>query len=130
VTSAIPRRLLWSVPLALLAFAAALSLRKWRESRPAETCPGHEPGGFDSLTSMSARLRVLVLTAARGYVHRSIPVAVLAIHDLGARRGFAVKATGDPAILRSARLTDFAAIVLLNTTGDFLDTLQQAALER
>ena len=124
------RRLLWSVPIGLLAFAAALSLRKWRESRPAETCPGHEPGGFDSLTSTPARFWVLVLTAARGYTHRSIPAAVSALHDLGARNGFAVKATADPAVLRSERLTDFAAIVLLNTTGDFLDSLQQAALER
>lgn len=130
MTWAISRRLLWSIPLALLALAAALSLRRWRENRPDETCPGHEPGRFDSLTSIPARFRVLVLTAARGYAHRSIPAAVLAIHDLGARRGFAVKATADPAILRSDRLTDFAAIILLNTTGDFLDTLQQAALER
>jgi type 1 glutamine amidotransferase len=130
VTTAIRRRLLWSVPLALLAVAAAMSLRKWRASRPAETCPGHELGPFDSLTAMPARFRVLVLTANRGYTHRSIPAAVLALHDLGARHGFAVKATADPAILRSGRLADFAAVVLLHTTGDFLDGIQQSALER
>jgi len=124
------RRLLWSVPLALLAVAAGLALRKWQASRPAQVCPGHEPGPYDSLTTGAARFRLLVLTTSRGYVHRSIPAAVLALHGLGARHGFAVKATADAAILRADRLADFAAIVLLHTTGDFLDRSEQSALER
>ena len=113
-----------------MAVAAGLSLRKWAANRSAETCPGYERRAFDSLTARPARFRVLVLTANRGYAHRSIPAAVLALQDLGARHGFAVKPTADPAILRSSRLSDFAAVVLLHTTGDFLDSIQQSALER
>jgi type 1 glutamine amidotransferase len=124
------RLLLWSVPLALLAVAAALSFRKWQTARPPETCPGHEPAAFDSLTAKPARFRLLVLTAHRGYAHRSIPAALSALEDLGARHGFALKATAEPAVLRSPRLADFAAIMLLQTTGDFLDSAGQSALER
>jgi type 1 glutamine amidotransferase len=124
------RRLLWSVPIVLLAVAAVLSFRRWQTTRPAETCPGHEPAAFESLTTAPARFRLLVLTAHRGYAHRSIPAAVSALQDLGALHGFAVKASADPAILRSPRLADFAAIVLLQTTGDFLDSTGKSALER
>jgi type 1 glutamine amidotransferase len=55
---------------------------------------------------------------------------VLALHDLGARDGFPVKVTDDPAALRDPRLADFAAVVLLHTTGDFLDSAEQSALQR
>ena len=126
-----PRRLLlWSVPAAVLGAAAVVSVKTWWERRPAETCPGHERAGFDSLTVRPAEFRVLVLTAHRGYAHRSIPAASLALQDLGARYGFAVKLTDDPASLSSSRLSDFAVLLLLQTTGDFLDTTQQSALQR
>ena len=71
-----PRRLLlWSVPAAVLGAAAVVSAKTWWERRPAETCPGHERAGFDSLTVRPAEFRMLVLTAHRGYAHRSIPAA-------------------------------------------------------
>ena len=107
-----------------------MSLESWWERRPAETCPGHPRAGYDSVTVVSVEFRVLVLTAHRGYAHRSIPAASLALQDLGARNGFAVKVTADPAFLTTSRLPDFAVVVLLQTTGDFLDTTQQAALQR
>ena len=126
-----PRRLLlWSVPAAVLAAAAVISLKTWRERRPAETCPGHERSGVDSLTVRPAEFRVLVLTAHRGYAHRSIPAASLALRDLGARNGFAVRVTDDSGFLSSGRLSDFAVLLLLQTTGDFLDSTQQSALQR
>jgi type 1 glutamine amidotransferase len=124
------RRLLWAAPVALLAVASVLAVRKRLASRPPETCPGHAPPAFDSLTARPAQFRLLVLTAARGYVHRSTPAAILALHDLGARHGFAVGTTAAPEALRDTRLRDFAAVVLLQTTGDFLDSAEQVALQR
>jgi type 1 glutamine amidotransferase len=124
------RALLWSPVAVVLGAAVVLSLKAWWERRPAETCPGHERPGFDSLTVRPAEFRVLVLTAYRGYAHRSIPAATLALQTLGARNGFSVKVTADPGILTSSRLSDFAAVVLLHTTGDFLDSTQQSAFQR
>ncbi|HET7240232.1 MAG TPA: ThuA domain-containing protein [Gemmatimonadales bacterium] len=123
------RALLWSVPVAVLGAAALVSLKSWWERRPAETCPGHQRAGYDSLTVAPVEFRVLVLTAHRGYAHRSIPAATLALQDLGARNGFSVKVTADPAFLTIIRLSDFAVVVLLQTTGDFLDSTQQVALQ-
>ncbi len=107
-----------------------MTVNAWWERRPAETCLGHQRAGVDGLTVAPAEFRVLVLTAHRGYAHRSIPAATLALQDLGARNGFAVKATADAAFLSTSRLSDFAAVVLLQTSGDFLDSTQQAALQR
>lgn len=123
-------RWLWLLPLVVIAVAAGLAIRNRRANRPPETCPGHEPGTFDSLTVRPARFRLLVVTTTRGYVHRSLPAAVLALHDLGARHGFAVRTSADPAALRDRRLADFAAVVLLQTTGNFLDRAEASALQR
>jgi type 1 glutamine amidotransferase len=124
------RVLLWSLPAAVLGLAAAMFLERWSERRPADICPGHERPSFDSLTVRPADFRLLVLTAHRGYAHRSIPAATLALHDLGARNGFAVKVTDDPRVLTGSRMSDFAVLVVLQTTGDFLDSAQQVALQR
>lgn len=126
-----PRRvLLWSPVALVLGAALVLSLKTWWERRPTETCPGHRQPDFESVTVRPAEFRVLVLTAHGGYAHRSIPAASMALQDLGARNGFSVKVTSDPGFLASSRLSDFAAVVLLQTTGDFLDSTQQSAFQR
>jgi type 1 glutamine amidotransferase len=124
------RALLWSLPAAVLGLAAAMFLERSLERRPADTCPGHERASSDSLTVRPADFRLLVLTAHRGYAHRSITAATLALYELGARNGFAVKVTDDPGFLTGSRMGDFAVLVLLQTTGDFLDNAQRAALQR
>ena len=49
---------------------------------------------------------------------------------LGARHGFAVAATEDPAAFTDRRLRRYVAVVVfLSTTGDVLDGAQQAAFE-
>jgi type 1 glutamine amidotransferase len=47
---------------------------------------------------------------------------------LAAADGFAVEHTEDPAVFTSARLSHYAAVVLLHTTGDMLDSAAVDAL--
>src|SRR5206468_2831546 len=59
-----------------------------------------------------------------------IPAAITAVEVLGSLNNFAVDATEDPTVFTDANLARFAAVVFLNTTGDVLDSTQQAAFER
>ena len=54
---------------------------------------------------------------------------VAAIEALGASRGFAVEATGDPTAISAEGLDGVSAVVFLNTAGDLLDDEQEGALE-
>jgi cytochrome c len=74
--------------------------------------------------------RVLVFTKTAGFRHSSIPTAVRAVRDLGARSGFSVDATEDAGLFTDANLGRYAAVVFLMTTGDVLNAGQQAAFER
>jgi type 1 glutamine amidotransferase len=72
---------------------------------------------------------VLVFSKTAGYRHSSIPTGIEAIRQLGAKNGFTVTATEDSAQFTVANLTQFKAVIFLNTTGDVLDSPQEAALE-
>jgi type 1 glutamine amidotransferase len=72
---------------------------------------------------------VLVFSRTTGFRHASIPDGIAAIQALGAANGFTVEATEDPAAFTEANLARFAAVVFLMTTGDVLDTAQEAAFE-
>ena len=61
---------------------------------------------------------VLVFSHTTGYRHASIEAGVAAIRAIGARDGYAVQASEDPAIFTAERLRPFNAIVLLSTTTD------------
>jgi cytochrome c len=76
------------------------------------------------------RTSVLVFTKTAGFRHASIPVAVQAVRELGARNGFTVDATEDAGAFADAALRRYAAVVFLLTTGDVLDTAQQEAFRR
>ena len=75
-------------------------------------------------------LRILVFTKTAGFRHASIPVAIQAVADLGAKNGFGVDATEDAAAFSDANLANYGAVVFLLTTGDVLDDGQQAAFQR
>jgi hypothetical protein len=67
------------------------------------------------------RLDVLVFHRALGFVHRSIPVAVEAIVDLGARHGFDVDATDDPdRFEESVAARDHQVVAFVHTSGNVL----------
>ena len=72
--------------------------------------------------------RVLVFSKTEGYRHASIETGVQAIREIGAARGFTVEATEDAAAFTASRLSAFAAVVFLNTTGDVLEGAQETAL--
>ncbi|MFI7273272.1 ThuA domain-containing protein [Streptomyces sp. NPDC049879] len=72
---------------------------------------------------------VLVFSRTTGFRHSSIEAGVAAIEQLGDENGFAVTATEDPAAFTTANLARYQAVVWLSTTGDVLDSAQQAAFE-
>lgn len=73
---------------------------------------------------------ILVYTKAAAFVHKSIPVGAEAIRKLGARHGFAVDVTSDPARFTPENLRRYKALVFLSTTGNVLPAPEQrAALE-
>ena len=72
---------------------------------------------------------VLVFSKTAAFRHSSIPAGVRAIRELGEEHGFAVEATEDAGAFTPENLDRFDAVVWLSTTGDVLDTAQQAAFE-
>ncbi|SFD53792.1 ThuA domain-containing protein [Streptomyces aidingensis] len=73
---------------------------------------------------------VLVFSRTAGFRHDSIDEGIAAIRQLGAENHFSVTATEDPAQFTDANLAQYEAVVWLSTTGDVLDSAQQAAFER
>src|SRR5947208_3420788 len=74
--------------------------------------------------------RVLVFSKTAGYRHSSIENGIAAVKKLGAENGFAVDATEDATAFTDKNLRRYRAVIFLSTTGDVLDAVQQAALER
>jgi type 1 glutamine amidotransferase len=73
---------------------------------------------------------LLIFSRTVEYRHDSIPKGVTALTELGEERGWQVAATEDPAEFTDESLAEYDAIVFLSTTGDVLDSDQQAAFER
>jgi type 1 glutamine amidotransferase len=71
-----------------------------------------------------------VFTRHLGYEHPSIPAAVTAVRNLGARHGFTVVPTEDAGLFVDEGLSSFAAVMFLNTTGVVLSDSQKATFER
>jgi cytochrome c len=78
----------------------------------------------------SSSFRVLVFTKTAGFRHTSIPSAVQALRDLGARNGFTIDATEDVGAFTDANLARYAVVAFVLTTGDVLDDARQAAFQR
>ena len=63
--------------------------------------------------------KVLVYSRTKGFRHKSIPVGILALTELGEKTGaFCVEATEDPAVFTTENLARFDGVIMLNTTGD------------
>lgn len=82
-----------------------------------------------AFTTAKAKPRLLVFSKTAGFRHDCIPVAKLAMMQLGAEKGFAVDTTEDAAVFTAKNLKRYKAIIFLNTTGNVLDDGQQAAME-
>ncbi|MDB6027377.1 MAG: glycosyl hydrolase, partial [Verrucomicrobiales bacterium] len=74
--------------------------------------------------------KILVFSKTAGYRHGSIPNGIAAIQSLGATNNFAVDATEDSAAFTDGNLQQYKAVVFLSTTGEVLNTNQQASFQR
>jgi type 1 glutamine amidotransferase len=73
---------------------------------------------------------VLVFSKTAGYRHDSIPAGVAAIQALGEQNNFRVDATEDDKVFSDANLAKYREVIFLSTTGEVLDTDEQAAFAR
>ena len=78
----------------------------------------------------NARFRVLVFSKTTGFRHDSIDEGIAAIQALGRANEFQVVATEDASVFRDSVLAHYDTVVFLSTTGDPLNSSQQAAFER
>jgi len=74
--------------------------------------------------------RILVFSKTVGWRHDSIPAGIAAFEKLAKEQQFSVVATEDAAVFTDAELSQFNAIVFLNTTLNVLDENQELAMER
>lgn len=73
---------------------------------------------------------VLVFSKTAGYRHESIPAGIAAIRALGKQKHFRVDATEDASIFNDEGLAQYRVTVFLSTSGDVLNSEQEAAFER
>ncbi len=74
--------------------------------------------------------KVLVFSKAEGFVHSSGNAGNQALMQLGQENGFVVDTTTQATWFHEDSLAQYAAVVFLNTSGDVLDHVQEAAFER
>jgi cytochrome c len=74
--------------------------------------------------------KVLVFSKTMGFRHGSIASGIKAVKRLGTENGFKVDATEDASFFTEETLSQYAAVIFMNTTGDILDAVQQADFER
>jgi cytochrome c len=101
----------------VLATAAVLGLPSG-----APAAPGPDSQGIE--------YKVLVFTKSAGERHASTSAGVSTLRALGKQHRFTVVETDDAAKFDDAHLSQYRAVVFLNTSGDVLSDAQQAAFER
>jgi cytochrome c len=74
--------------------------------------------------------KVLIFTKTSGFQHASIPDGIAAITTLGAQNNFMADQTDDAAAFTAANLSQYSAVIFLNTTGDVLNSNQETAFEQ
>lgn len=74
--------------------------------------------------------KILVFCKTAGFHHDAIPEGIAAIQKMGAENKFDVDTTVDAGKFTDANLKQYNAVVFLSTTGDVLNSDQQAAFER
>lgn len=83
-----------------------------------------------NITQNLPAFNVLVFSKTAGFRHQSIPAGIAAIRTLGRQNNFRVEASEDATLFTDTRLARYQAVIFLNTTGDILNTSQQAAFRR
>ncbi|KAI0884038.1 glycosyl hydrolase [Annulohypoxylon maeteangense] len=76
------------------------------------------------------KFAVLVFSKTAGYRHESIPAAIEGIKQIGiASDAFTVDSSEDPSFIDVKKLSRYAVVIFLQTSGDFLGEEQLAALQ-
>lgn len=74
--------------------------------------------------------RVLVFSKTAGYRHAEIPTGIAAFKKIGEQKGYTIDATEDATAFNEENLSQYRAVVFLNTTLDVLNPAQQNNFER
>lgn len=88
----------------------------------------NQPDQTDSDTTVNQD-KLLVFTKTEGFRHASIPDGVSALRQLASENNWQIEHTEESGVFTSDTLNDYAAVIFLNTTGDILNTSEQAAFE-
>ena len=83
-----------------------------------------------SCNSTKEEVRVLVFSKTGGFRHESIASGIAALRKLGQKQGFIVDTTENASQFNEENLTQYKAVIFLNTTGDVLNQEQQNDFER
>ncbi len=78
----------------------------------------------------SGDAKVLLFTKTAGYHHDCISDGSKAITKMCAAHNIQVESTDDPSFFNEEDLTDYAAVIFFNTTGDVLSPAEENAFER
>jgi len=73
---------------------------------------------------------ILVFSKTEGWVHASIPAGKQAIMEMGLREGFQVDTSENANVFNQEDLSQYSAVIFLNTTEDILNYQQQSHFER
>ena len=104
-----------------------------RSSNPRVACPGDVEKMIAALPAKAPAQpqkprRILVLAAARGWVHSSIPLAAKMMEEMGRKTGaWTATTTYEASDVNAENLKQYDAIFLDSTTGMFLDDPNDAA---
>jgi len=78
----------------------------------------------------SEQFKVFLFSKTSGYRHASIPAGIRAIEELGSKTDqFSVDTSEDASLITITNLAQYAIVVFLQTSGDFLNEEQLAALQ-
>jgi cytochrome c len=78
----------------------------------------------------SGPIGVLIFSKTAGYPHISLPYGIAALSGLAEASNWTVTSSADASIFTDDGLAGFDVLVFLSTTGDILDTEQEAAFQR
>ena len=74
--------------------------------------------------------KLLIFSKTEAFRHSSIEKGITALTDITASKGIQVKATEDATYITEDSLQQYGAVIFLNTSGDILNSHQQADFER
>lgn len=80
-------------------------------------------------SSVAAADSMLIFSKTAGFRHDSIAEGIMCFRELGAELGLKIIATEDASVFNSKNLSSVRVVIFLNTTGDILNAVEEAAFE-